>query len=384
MENFSQAEFARRLALIEGEMARRGLDALVVTNITNLPYVTGDATGYMINSGVSFGLGAAVICRGRVRLMVRLYEEDSAKWLAPDYLSVLPYSGDADRPVDPPDVLVSMLEEAGLARARVGFELDLPWLTATDVERVRTALPAMRIEDASDLMVGCSIVKSEEELGVMERAAATTDAAVAAIFREFAEGVTERRLAAASLAAMLDAGSDYPIFQPFVTSGPRSALPHAVWSDRRVGNGESLFVEISGSVLRYHAPTIRSGLVGRNAEVERVYAICEEAFQAALGAIRPGAVTGEIDAACRGTIVRMGGPTFKLRTGYQVGIDWSARGAVGLMQNGRVELRPNMTFHVRPMLQVSGQFTVGCSETVVVTETGARTLSREPRTLRRA
>lgn len=383
MENFSQAEFARRLRLVEAEMAARGLDALVVTNITTLPWLCGDATGYMVNSGVSFGLGAAVVHRGRVTLMVRLYEEDSARWLAPDYLTVVAYSGDADRPIDPPAVLVGLLGEHGLGAARVGFEIDVPWLTPVDLAKVRAAFPDMTVEDVSDLLVQLSLVKSDEELAVMAHAAHATDAAVDAIFGLLAEGVPEHRLAAAALDAMLAAGSGYPIFQPFVTSGPRSALPHAVWSDRRIGAGESLFVEISGSVLRYHAPEIRTGVVGSDPEAERVYAICEAAFDAAFEAVRPGALTGDVDRACRETIGRMNGPVFKLRTGYAVGLDWSARGSVGLMPGGAVELKPGMTFHVRPMLHVSGRFTVGCSETVVVTETGARRLGASPRRLHR-
>ena len=383
MENFSQGEFARRLGLVEAAMATRGLDALVLTNITTLPWLCGDATGYMVNSGVSFGLGAAIVHRGSITLMVRLYEEDSAKWLAPDYLRVVAYSGDADEPTDPPAVLVRLLGEHGLGDSRVGFETDLPWLTPVDLQKVRAAFPAMAVEDVSDLVVQVSLVKSAEELAVMEHAAATTDAAVNAIFGLLAEGVPEHRLAAAALDAMLAAGSSYPIFQPFVTSGSRSALPHAVWSDRRIASGESLFVEISGSVLRYHAPEIRTGLVGHHPEAERVYGICEMAFEAAFAAVRPGALTGDVDRACRETIRRMDGPVFKLRTGYAVGLDWSARGSVGLMPGGTVELQPGMTFHVRPMLHVSGRFTVGCSETVLVTESGALRLGASPRRLHR-
>jgi Xaa-Pro dipeptidase len=218
----------------------------------------------------------------------------------------------------------------------------------------------------------------------MEMAARATDASIEAIFARLAEGVGESELAAASLDAMLRAGSHYPIFQPFVTSAVRSALPHAVWSDHRVQRDETLFVEISASVLRYHAPAIRTGVLGSCPEAERCYDVCEEAFQAAVATMRPGAVTGDVDHACRSVIAKAGcGPFFKLRTGYQVGIDWTTRGSVSLMPGGKVELQPNMTFHVRPLLQVAGRFSVGCSETVVVGENAARCLTKYPRLLHR-
>ena len=384
IENFSQQEFDRRLHLVEAEMQQRGLDGLVITNVTNLPYVVGDPTGYMTNSGATLGLAAAVVARGEVRLMVRLYEGDSARWKAPSWLVVEPYSGDADDPLNPPDVLAGILDRMGLRRARVGFESDLPGLTVGDLEHLTRLHPELRVVDASDLVVACSVVKSAEEIMVMEQAAHATDASLEAIFTRLAEGVGEFELAAASLGAMLRTGSHYPIFQPFVTSGPRSALAHAVWSDHRIQRDETLFVEISASVLRYHAPAIRTGVVGTCPEAERCYAVCEEAFQAAVAAIRPGAVTGEVDQACRDVIAKAGcAPYFKLRTGYQVGIDWTTRGSVSLMPGGRVELRPNMTFHVRPLLQVAGHFAVGCSETVVVDETGARMLTTYTRRLHR-
>ncbi|MGH6954317.1 MAG: aminopeptidase P family N-terminal domain-containing protein, partial [Alphaproteobacteria bacterium] len=92
MENFSQREFDRRLALIQQKLEGRGLDGLIVTGITNLAYVAGDPVGWMTNSGATLGLAAAVVANGEVRIMVRLYEGDAARWLAPSWLTVVPYS----------------------------------------------------------------------------------------------------------------------------------------------------------------------------------------------------------------------------------------------------------------------------------------------------
>ena len=375
MENFSQREFDRRLALIQQKLEGRGLDGLIVTGITNLAYVAGDPVGWMTNSGATLGLAAAVVANGEVRIMVRLYEGDSARWLAPSWLTVVPYSGDADDPRNPPVVLAEVLQGMGLGSARVGVELDVPGLTPTDLEHLKRLLPNARFTDASDLIVSCSVVKSEEELSVMRRAMEATEAGVRAIESTLRPGVKESELASNVLAAMIGRGSGYPIFQPFVTSAARSSLPHAVWSERAVRNGESVFIEISGSVLRYHAPLIRTALIGSNGEVEAAYRVTKEALDAALGVIRPGITTGDVDKACRGVIKRRDyGPMFRLRTGYQVGIDWVTRGSISLMPGGTEELVPNMTFHVRPLLQDSGRFAVGCSETVAVTESGCSTL----------
>jgi Xaa-Pro dipeptidase len=143
-----------------------------------------------------------------------------------------------------------------------------------------------------------------------------------------------------------------------------------------------VFSELSGAILRYHAPLIRTFVLGRNEDAERAYQVAEDSLHAALDKMHPGVTTGEVDHACRSVIAKAGyADKFLLRTGYQVGIDWVLRGSVSLMPGGRDELVPGMTFHVRPVLQDSGRFSVGCSETAVVTDTGVRMLSRGKREL---
>lgn len=381
-ENFSDAEFNRRGALIQRHLEERGLDALVVTSINNLAYVAGDTTGYMTNSGATLGLTAALIADGKARIMVRIYETASARHLAPSWLTVVPYSGDADDPRNPADVLADLLEDAGLQSARVGVELELPGLTPNDLAVLQRRLPNARFEDASSVVTACAVVKSEEELAVMARAMRATEAGVQAIAENLRPGVREYELAAAVFDAMVRVGSGYPIFQPFVSSAERSALPHAVWSDRTIAKGDTVFSELSGAILRYHAPLIRTYVVGSNTQAEEAYRVTEEALAAALSRMRPGVSTGEVDDACRSVIKKAGyGKMFLLRTGYQVGIDWVLRGSVSLMPGSRDQLVPGMTFHVRPLLQSPARFSVGCSETVVVTQTGIRALSTKEREL---
>jgi Xaa-Pro dipeptidase len=70
---------------------------------------------------------------------------------------------------------------------------------------------------------------------------------------------------------------------------------------------------------------------------------------------------------------------FKKRAGYSIGIsfapDWGEGGILSLYTGITTELRPGMTFHIPVALRVFGQFTVGVSETVIVTEIGCRPLS---------
>ena len=113
---------------------------------------------------------------------------------------------------------------------------------------------------------------------------------------------------------------------------------------------------------------------------------CQEALQASIDAIRPGASCEDVHVACEKVIDRAGyTENFKKRTGYSIGIsfapDWGEGAILSLYTGVKTELRPGMTFHIPPALRIYGKFTVGVSETVVVTETGCRVLGTIARPL---
>jgi Xaa-Pro dipeptidase len=212
----------------------------------------------------------------------------------------------------------------------------------------------------------------------MREAMRCTEAALAAFADTVAPGVEEREVGAAELAAMIRAGSDFPSYQPFVLSGERSTLPHATWG-RRMQSGDSVYTELSGASRRYHAPSTRTAVLGRNPKAEELFKVALAAQHAAVEAMRPGATTGDVDEACR-AVVRAAGRSgaFRLRTGYSVGIDWVSRKALSLRPGGTDVLEPGMVFHMPTLLLVPGELGVGVSHTVAVTETGAEVLGSMP------
>ena len=116
--------------------------------------------------------------------------------------------------------------------------------------------------------------------------------------------------------------------------------------------------------------------------------ICQDALDAALDALKPGTPCSAPHAACQAVIDRAGfTDNFRKRTGYSVGIsfapDWGEGGILSLYSGVETVLRPGMTFHIPPALRIYGRFTVGVSETVVITETGYRVLGTVPRALLR-
>ena len=116
------------------------------------------------------------------------------------------------------------------------------------------------------------------------------------------------------------------------------------------------------------------------------YAICMDALNAALDNIKPGnPCSGPHDAAQ--AVIDKGGATegYRKRTGYSMGIsfapDWGEGNILHLNKGYDGELLPGMVFHIPITLRDYAKFTVAVSETVVVTETGWRSLSNIPRDL---
>lgn len=200
-----------------------------------------------------------------------------------------------------------------------------------------------------------------------------------------AVGASENDLVAAMMGTAIAAGSEYVGMEPQVSSGPRCGVPHGTWRRRVIAAGDPVFLEMAASHDRYHAALMRSAWVGPAPdEAKRMMACCCEALEAALGALKPGNSCAEVHEACQRVIDRAGySENFRKRTGYSVGIsfapDWGEGNVLSLFTGIERVIEPGMAFHLPPALRIYGRFTVGVSETAIVTDSGCRPLSALPR-----
>ena len=274
--------------------------------------------------------------------IVRRYDEDSIG-LESRAPRVVSYFGEDDAVA----VWAETLREMGLERARLGLELDCWGIAPRDVAELQQLLPNLTVVDASRLVGEVMDIKSPAEITVMRRAMELTKVGLAAFSAGLHEGVSEREITRQVDDALTAAGSEPPPFPFTLLLGERTALPHGETGESRLRPGDVAFVEMSGVCQRYCAGLVRTALLGRNPAAEDLYRIAQEAQQAAIDALRPGATTGEVDAACRGVVERAGrGETFRHRTGYSIGLDWQDRGNTSLKPGGQDIIQPGMTFHM--------------------------------------
>ncbi|MBT5414358.1 MAG: aminopeptidase P family protein, partial [Rhodospirillaceae bacterium] len=244
------------------------------------------------------------------------------------------------------------------------------------------------VGDGSRLVETRRAVKSPAEIAKIETAAGYAQAGIAAGLDAVRAGASENDVVGAMMGAVIVAGSEYLGMEPLVASGPRSGVPHGTWRRRRLAPGDPIILEMAGCHDRYHATLWRSAWLGQPPDLaRRMMDCCLEALDAALAALRPGATCAQVHGACQAVVDRHGfTENFRKRSGYSIGTsfapDWGEGNVLSLYRGVDVPVETGMVFHVPPALRDYGVFTVGVSETAVVTETGNRPLSTLDRDLR--
>ena len=159
------------------------------------------------------------------------------------------------------------------------------------------------------------------------------------------------------------------------------------WRRRKLESGDAVFLELAASHARYHAALMRTVWIGAPpVEARRMMDCALHALDAALAEIRPGVPCSTPHEAAQKIIDDAGyAPAFRKRIGYSMGVafapDWGEGGLLSLFSGVERLLEPGMIFHLPATLRSYGVWTVGASETIIVTQTGAEPLSDLPRTM---
>lgn len=364
---FSPEEYERRLRELRERMEARRLDAVILSDPKNLMYLTDHQT-----TGYSYFQALLVPLDGEPVAVTREMEASNIEqrtWV--EEIRSYADTGDAIQ------MMVSVIRDLGLQDKWIGYERNSYFFPAYQQDRLRTAFADGHLCDCFGIVEEGRICKSEEEIALMTRAAAATQAGMRAGLRAAVPGVTENDIAAEVCKAMFEAGGEYPAVLPYITSGPRTMIGHATWEGREVQKGDVVFLEVGGCVRRYHTAMMRTVVPDR---MEAAMHHAEERMATALRAlhdfVRPGVTVSDVDMLIRDIIQENRvGARLVTRSGYSIGIafapSWDEGYMLSLKQGDATPLREGMTFHVIPwMWGVEGRVTVGTSDTIRVTADG--------------
>ena len=371
---FSDAEIARRLAAFRAELNARNLDGAVIAASENVFYLTGlDHWGYFAPHLLIVPL------QGTPVLVTRAMERVSVE----KQVRAAEFRGHSDSETAA-DMAARVLRDLKLIGRRVGLEY---WTSGLS-HGLALSLQAQAEadwHDISNLVDELRLVKSAEEQALMRKAATVTDAAAGAAIEAIGDGVPEREVVAACVAAMTRAGGSPPAFGPFIRPGSRLGEEHTTWGDGRFKAGEPVFLELSGCVSRYHAPLGRLVHIGSIPEADaRMAETTKRAFDAALGALRPGAKARQVYAAWQQMVDDAGLQHYRRHhCGYCVGIglspSWTGGNkVVGLRHDSDMEIRDGMSFHVLSWLMGTGRGDYFISNAVLLGAQGPEVLTRTP------
>lgn len=328
-----------------------GLDALIVTDLTNVRYLA----GYVGTNGI------LVVGPGhRVLLTDSRYMSD-ARERTRGVEVVLAGRDLMDRLAD------------SVPSGRVGVEAEQ--VSMARHERFAARLSGIELVATSGLVEGLRRIKEPGEIASIREAARIADGAYGRLLDEGFGGRTEAQIAWALEGWMREAGAEAASFPIIVASGAHGALPHAV--PRRVPvQARSLVVVDMGAVIDGYASdctrTLATGVIPD--ALTHAYRVCLKAQRAALAACRAGIGSSDLDAVARAVIVQAGlGEWFGHGLGHGVGLDIHERPWV--RQEGGEVLETGMVVTIEPGIYLEGVGGVRIEDLVVVTEDGCEVLT---------
>jgi Xaa-Pro aminopeptidase len=358
-------DVAGRLARLRPRVEAAGCDALLVTNLTNIRYLT----GFSGSAGMLLVLPDAnvLVTDGR-------YATQSAEQLAAAGVEARIEIGNQPAQKEKTSSAARGIARLGLDAAHVTWARQRAFAAEwfPDAELVAT----------EDLVEELRRVKDDGEVARIAAACRIADDALAAVRTRLLDGPTERELAAELDFEMARGGADAASFATIVAAGPNGAKPHAQPSDRRIRPGELVVIDFGALVDGYHSDMTRTLCAGEPGDdtLAAIVKVVQEAQSEGVKAVRAGVEAKAIDAVCREVIAAAGwGEAFVHSTGHGVGLDIHEYPLLGT--TSAASLNAGFVVTVEPGIYLANHGGVRIEDTVVVTAEGCRPLTHAPKEL---
>jgi len=352
----------RRLAALLEALTAAHVDALLVTSLANVRYLTGFS-----------GSSALFLVSQREALLITdfRYQTQAAEEVG-DSARVL---------IEPQSLWAGLWQQLGQQPGIQVLGFESAHLLHRDFQRLMEAGARWQWRPTLDLVEALRERKDADEVRLIERAA---NVAIRALERTLAEvrvGMTELQVAGVLERALRDEGSEGFPFPSIVASGARSALPHARATSAHVREGDLLLLDFGAEVEGYCADITRTVVVGRASEEQReIYDVVRRANEQASHSIRAGMTGRDADAIARGYIEQRGyGDLFGHGLGHGVGLE--VHEAPRLSRTADGALAEGAVVTIEPGVYRPGWGGVRIEDDVVLDAAGPRILTKFTREL---
>ena len=349
-----------KLQKLRTEMAKKNIEALLVTSPYNLRYLT-EFTG---TAGLALVTGERAV-----------------------FITDFRYTEQASKQVTEFEVVqakTNLLEEAAAVSRELGIQVlsfEQDFVTYSSYIQYQDKLDA-ELNPVSNVIETIRMFKTPEEIDILKTAAEIADAAYEHICTFIRAGRTELEVSNELEFFMRKQGATSSSFNIIVASGLRSALPHGVATDKVIEQGDFVTLDFGALYKGYISDITRTVSVGEPTEqLKEIYQIVLDAQVLALEKIGPGMTGIEADAIARDYIKSKGfGDAFGHSTGHGIGLE--VHEAPGLSFRSQAILEPTMAVTVEPGIYLPGVGGVRIEDDILITESGNERLTNSTKELR--
>jgi Xaa-Pro aminopeptidase len=355
---------SQRRDRLRRRLADSGLDAMLVTDLVNVHYLSGFT-----------GSNAALL----------ILAEEATPVLATDgryRTQAAQQAPDADVVIERACGSYLAARAARAGAVRLGFESHVVTVDAYAALK-KAAGDTVDWVPAAGTVEALREIKDAGEIAMLRLACEAADAALADLLERggLRPGRTERQVRNELEALMLDHGADGPSFETIVATGANSAIPHHRPTDAALASGDFVKIDFGALVAGYHSDMTRTFVLGPAARWQRdIYDLVATAQQAGCDALAPGVSLSAVDAASRRVIADAGyGDNFGHGLGHGVGLQ--IHEAPGINAAAAGTLLAGSAVTVEPGVYLPDRGGVRIEDTLVVGEAAPDLLTRFPKEL---
>ena len=374
--HFTKEEFSIRKSKVVAELKNQNLDAILMFKQESMYWLTGyDTFGYV------FFQTLILTSKGDIVLFTR----------APDLRQAQNTSIIKDIRIwvdnensNPSDELKNILSELNLEKSNLGIEYEAYGLTGRNAIRLNNSLKDFAVlHDKSEIVSKLRVIKSDEEIKYVRKAAELADKALDEVWKNAKAGVNEGKVLAEMQKVIFEGGGDYPANEFIIGSGHNALLCRYQAEKRNLSNPDQLTIEWAGTFKHYHSAMFRTIPIGKaNPKHYKMYDACLEALTKCEEKLVPGNTVGEIFDIHAKTLDDLGYKKSRMNAcGYSLGATFSPNWMDTppmIFTGNPLILKPGMIFFIHMILMDSeNQLAMNLGETYLVTEKGNERLGKQ-------
>ena len=347
-------EYESRISYLRDKISESDIDTLFISNKDNIRYYsgfTGTFAFLLISKEKSI-----IITDSRYTLRA---EEES-----PDYEIYQLKSGD------------NWIENStNITKTKIiGYEGDHVSVNLLNQLKKR-AEKINEWKDFSEKITLGRIIKSEEEVRILQETINISDSAFNTVSKKINIGMTEKDVAWEMEKEMRELGAESPSFDTIVASGINGSKPHHSPTDKLINNNEAITIDMGAKYKGYCSDLTRTIFIGEPDEkFKKIYTTVLRAQLISMETAQPGMTGEEIDKIARDIIAAEGyGEYFGHSLGHGVGVEIHENPGVG--PNSKNSIKPGMVYTIEPGIYIENWGGIRIEDMVIMTESGNNLIS---------